>query len=151
MVGCLSQFVSVCTFNAYILIVPAGQMIGNMAGIYHPSYSPEAWQTYLMYLLTMIMATVIVCFLPRAIPKFEVVMMIASVLGFIVSFIVLLAAQPHKQSGHSVFVKYTNTSGWSDGTAFMVAQVLCLCDWFRRSFRHTDNSVFISLYACTPT
>lgn len=102
-------------------------MIGSIASIYHPDYSAEAWQTYLMYLLIVIMAAAIICLLPRAIPKAEIVMLVASLLGFIASFVTLLAAQPHKQSGLAVFAKpLSNQSGFSDGTAFMVGQPICM-------------------------
>ena len=109
------------------LSLNSGQMIGSIAGIYHPGYSPEAWQTYLMYLIIVILAASIICLLPRAIPKAEIVMLAATVLGFIASFVTLLAAQPQKQSGLAVFAKpFVNPSGFSDGTAFMIGQPICM-------------------------
>lgn len=73
-------------------------MIGSIASIYYPSYVAEAWQTYLIYAPLVVISTAIVCLLPRALPRGEKVMFISSALGFLASFITVLAAQPHKQS-----------------------------------------------------
>ncbi|KAJ5927793.1 amino acid permease [Penicillium verhagenii] len=102
------------------------QMAGSLASIYHPQYAAEAWHTYLIYLLIMILATAIVCFSPNAIPRGEVVLLWCSVAGFVASLVVVLATQRHPQSAQAVFTEYKNESGWNDGTSFIVGLGTCM-------------------------
>ncbi|KAJ5662903.1 amino acid transporter [Penicillium longicatenatum] len=114
-----------CLTSASTAIVCA-QMAGSLASIYHPSYTAEAWHTYLIYLLIMILATSIVCFSPNAIPKGEIVLLWCSVAGFVASFVTVLATQRHPQSAKVVFTEYKNESGWNDGTSFVVGLGTCM-------------------------
>ncbi|KAJ5136505.1 amino acid transporter, partial [Penicillium atrosanguineum] len=102
------------------------QIAGNLAGIYHPNYIAEAWQTWMIYSLLVLIATAIVCFLPAALPRAEMVMFVSSFLGFVVSLVTVLAMQTNKQSAKAVFIKYENTSGWSDGTSFIIGLGTCM-------------------------
>lgn len=101
-------------------------MAGNLAGIYHPSYAAEAWQTWMIYVLLVLIATAIVCFLSVALPRGEMVMFGCSFLGFVVSIVTVLAMQTNKQSAKAVFIDYENTSGWSDGTSFIIGLGTCM-------------------------
>jgi choline transport protein len=101
-------------------------MTANIAGIYHPTYTAEAWHTYLIYTLLVIIATTIVCLLPRAIPRGEIVMFMCSFMGFLASLITVLATQKHPQSAREVFLNYKNNSGWSDGTSFLIGLGTCM-------------------------
>jgi choline transport protein len=101
-------------------------MAVNLAGIYHPDYLVEAWQTWMIYCLLVLIATAIVCFLPKALPRGEMVMFVSSALGFLVSLITVLAMQTNKQSAKAVFVNYENASGWSDGTSFIIGLGTCM-------------------------
>lgn len=80
----------------------------------------------MIYCLLVLIATAIVCFLPAALPRGEMVMFISSFLGFIVSLVTVLAMQTNKQPAKSVFVDYENTSGWSDGTSFIIGLGTCM-------------------------
>lgn len=104
----------------------SAQMAGNLAGIYHPNYDVEAWQTWMIYMLLVLIATAIVCFLPTALPRGEMVMFVSSFLGFIVSLVTVLAMQSNKQSAKSVFIDYENSSGWGDGTSFIIGLGTCM-------------------------
>jgi amino acid transporter len=102
-------------------------MAVNLAGIYHPDFIVEAWQTWMIYFLLVLIATVIVCYLPTALPQGEMVMFVSSFLGFIVSFVTVLAMRNgNVQSAKAVFVDYQNTSGWSDGTSFIIGLGTCM-------------------------
>lgn len=101
-------------------------MAGNLAAIYHPSYVPEAWQTWMIYCLLVLIATSIVCFLPATLPRTEMVMFASSFLGFVISLITVLAMQADKQSAKAVFADYDNNSGWSDGTSFVIGLGSCM-------------------------
>ncbi|KAF3386730.1 Choline transport protein [Penicillium rolfsii] len=103
------------------------QMAVNLAGIYHPAYAVEAWQTWMIYFLLVSIATAIVCFLPTALPRGEMVMFVSSFLGFIVSFVTVLTMRSGRgQSAKEVFIEYQNTSGWSDGTSFIIGLGTCM-------------------------
>ncbi|OQE44575.1 hypothetical protein PENCOP_c002G07222 [Penicillium coprophilum] len=102
------------------------QMIGSLAGMYNPSYIGEAWQTWMIYVLLVLIATSIVCLLPSSLPRGEMVMFVSSFLGFVASFIVVLATQKRTQSAKAVFVDFNNTSGWSDGTSFVIGLGTCM-------------------------
>lgn len=83
--------------------------------------------------------TAIVCFLPRAIPMGENVFFLASLLCFVVSFIVCLAVSKTKQPGKVVFTEFVNVTGWSDGTAFMLGVGSCMY-----AFLATDGATHIA-------
>ncbi|KAJ5689953.1 amino acid transporter [Penicillium macrosclerotiorum] len=102
------------------------QMAGSIAGLYHPNYVAEAWQTWMIYTLLVLIATAIVCLLPASLPRGEMVMFASSFLGFLVSIVTVLAMQTNKQSANAVFVDYENTSGWSDGTSFIIGLGTCM-------------------------
>ncbi|KAJ5623185.1 amino acid transporter, partial [Penicillium lividum] len=102
------------------------QMAGNLAGIYHPTYVVTTWQTWLIYFLLVLIATMIVCFLPASLPRGEMVMFTCSFLGFIVSLVIVLAMQPNKRSAKAVFVDFENNSGWDDGTSFIIGLGTCM-------------------------
>jgi hypothetical protein len=102
-------------------------MAGNLADIYHTDYVVEAWQTWMIYFLLVLIATAIVCYLPMALPRGEMVMFISSFLGFVVSFVTVLAMRSgNEQSAKAVFVDYQNTSGWRDGTSFIIGLGTCM-------------------------
>ncbi|BCS23651.1 putative GABA permease [Aspergillus puulaauensis] len=100
--------------------VVCAQMAGNLASIYNPRYTPEPWQTYLIYAALVLISTGIVCLLPRALPRGEIVMFISSFLGFVASLVTVLVTQKHKRSATAVFVDYENLSGWNNGTSFLI-------------------------------
>ena len=62
----------------------------------------------------------IVVGLPTLLPKGEIMFFLASVVGFVFFFITVLATSKTKQSARTVFITFSNLSGWNDGTAFML-------------------------------
>ena len=101
-------------------------MISSLVTIHYPSFTETAWRIYLIYLLTVLLSAVIVCFLPRAIPRLEDFLFICSLLAFLASLITVLVMRGHKQAAHTVFLAYENHTGWSDGTAFMIGAGTCM-------------------------
>ena len=81
---------------------------------------PTQWQVYLCYVAFVGACTLITIFLPKKIPFMETVFFIASVAGFLVFFITVLATSETKQSASVVFVDWVNLTGWDDGTAFLL-------------------------------
>ncbi|PYH93898.1 amino acid transporter [Aspergillus ellipticus CBS 707.79] len=123
-VGSLS--VIAWSFGTASTAIICAQMTDRLVTIYHPGYTEAAWHTYLIYLAFVILTTTVVCALPRAIPRLEIVIFLCSFFGFVVSLVTVLTVQDHKQSAHSVFVDYENHTGWNDGTAFMIGTATCM-------------------------
>ncbi|KAI1620189.1 amino acid/polyamine transporter I [Exophiala viscosa] len=116
--GWLSVFAWTMTAASVPIIV--GQFIQNLAQLYHPDYVAARWQTWLIYTVLTILFCAVVILLPKLIPKLEMGFFVLTLLGFVISFITILATSHPKQSAKTVFVDYTNLTGWADGTAFML-------------------------------
>ncbi|KAK5057849.1 hypothetical protein LTR84_011850 [Exophiala bonariae] len=102
------------------------QVVTNIASFLHPEYVWTQWQVYLIYVLLCIVAVVIVVWLPRQIPKLEVVFFLSSIVGFVVFTITVLSRSKQKQSSSKVFTDWYNQTGWGDGTAFLLAVGTCM-------------------------
>ncbi|KAK5088586.1 hypothetical protein LTR05_002806 [Lithohypha guttulata] len=117
--GWLSSFAWLFTTASANLF--CAQICVNLATLYKPEYAWIQWQVWLVYTGFIIACSSIVILLPRLIPKGEIVFFWASVLGFVVSFVAILAASDTKQSASIVFTDWVNQTGWNDGTAFLLA------------------------------
>jgi hypothetical protein len=116
------------SFNvlAYIFFaVSAGNFVASaipgLAAVYHPSYEPQRWQAYLIYCLLILIVGAFVIYLPAALPKMQLGFFWASVLGFLVQGITLLARSSPKSSAKIIFASSENESGWDSKFAFMLA------------------------------
>ena len=86
---------SACIFCAQIIV--------NLASFYHTDYIWTQWQVWLIYVVLCMGAAAIVILLPRQIPVAEVVFFLASIVGFVVFFIAVIARSKTKQSASTVF------------------------------------------------
>jgi choline transport protein len=102
------------------------QIILNIASFLNPEYEWTQWQVYLLYVLLTMIAVVTVNFMPRQLPLMEQVFFWMSISGFIATAVAMLARSPHRQSASTVFVDWTNETGWSDGTAFLLSAGACM-------------------------
>ncbi|KAI1622604.1 amino acid/polyamine transporter I [Exophiala viscosa] len=103
------------------------QLVGNIASFLRPDYVWTQWQIYLIYLLLCTTAVAVVVWLPRQMPMLQMVFFMASLVGFVVFFITVLAtSKDHKQRASTVFTKWDNQTGWSDGTAFLLGVGTCM-------------------------
>lgn len=103
---------SACIFCAQVTL--------NIVTLFHPNYIPTQWQVYLVYVGYVLACTLVTIFLSSQIPALETVFFVASVSGFVVFFVAVLAASKSKQSASTVFVDWNNQTGWDDGTAFLL-------------------------------
>ncbi|RVX66394.1 hypothetical protein B0A52_09624 [Exophiala mesophila] len=115
------------------------QIIMNLASFYNPDFEGTQWQTYLVYVGLCFIAVAVVIYLPRQIPKAEIVFFSASILGFVVFFITVLARSDTKQSARTVFVEWNNQTGWGDGTAFLLGVGACMY-----TFLATDGATHVA-------
>ena len=102
------------------------QVVLNVASFLHPDYQWTQWQVYLLYVLLTVIAVVIVNLMPRQLPLMEQVFFWMSISGFIATTVAMLVRSPHKQNASTVFVDWTNQTGWSDGTAFLLSAGACM-------------------------
>jgi choline transport protein len=98
----------------------------TLANFHHPEFVATQWQTYLLFALLMVIATCIVVYLPRQIPKAEMAFFFCTITGFFVFLISVLARSKTKQPASVVFTKYDNITGWDDGTAFILGVGTCM-------------------------
>ncbi|OJJ50750.1 hypothetical protein ASPZODRAFT_54940 [Penicilliopsis zonata CBS 506.65] len=115
------------------------QLCVGIAQFYYEGLTVTAWQMWLIYTLVIILAAVCVCFLPRLIPLIESSLFWLSLGSFIASLVAMLASSQHKQSASFVFTQWSNQTGWSDGTAFLLAVGQSMWPWIG-----TDAATHIS-------
>ncbi|KAI1613406.1 putative amino acid permease [Exophiala viscosa] len=102
------------------------QIVMAIASFDNPNYVAERWQVYLVFLLITILACAIVCLLPKLLPKLEEFFFWCSILAFLVTSIACVAMNKNKEPASTVFTTYTNQTGWSDGTSFMIGLGSCM-------------------------
>jgi choline transport protein len=107
--------------------------------LHHPNFAAAQWQVYLIYVMINVLATIIICYLPKLLPKIEQTFFLSSLFAFVTGFVTLLASSHDKQPGRTVFVNYNNQSGWSDGTSFLIGVGSCMY-----AFLATDAATHIS-------
>lgn len=114
-----------CTIFEWLFVVcsttifPA-QLTAQLASIWFPSYTTERWQIYLIYVLLLVLGAAMVILCHGVMPKIEVFFCWSSLLAFLTFMITLVAASDSKQRASTVFAEWQNSSGWSDGFAFML-------------------------------
>lgn len=96
------------------------QVIAALATVYHPEFAATQWQIYLIYVALTLLATALLVFFPKQLPRAEIFCFWLSIVGFVVSTITVLARSDHKQSGRTVFADWNNQSGWNSGVAFFI-------------------------------
>lgn len=111
--GWMSVFAWLFTMSSAFIF--CAQVCVSLASLFHPEYSPTQWQVYLIYVIFVVACTSITIFLPRSIPLAETVFFGASLLGFVVFLITVLAASETKQPARIIFADWVNLTRWNDG------------------------------------
>lgn len=97
------------------------QLIVGVISLRDPTYSPERWHQFLIYIGYTLVAFCINAFLTSALPLVTKAAFIWSILGFVIISITLLAcASPNFQSGDFVYRGFQNETGWPDGLAWLL-------------------------------
>lgn len=107
-------------FTTASTVVFCAQSAVIIAGFYHPDYVYTQWQVYLIYLLIITIPCLLIIFLPSRIPTAEKGFLLLSIVGVVVAIITVLATSKTKQPA-SVLSNWTNSTGWPDGLAFLLA------------------------------
>ncbi|KAJ5729203.1 amino acid transporter [Penicillium malachiteum] len=97
-------------FGSCSSVIYPAQLTMQLAQVYNPSYTPERWQIWLLYVALLLIGMVVVIYGHAFIARVEIMLCCSS----------LLAASKTKASAWSVFAKWENTSGWPNGFSFML-------------------------------
>ncbi|KAH9203875.1 putative amino acid permease [Leptodontidium sp. 2 PMI_412] len=115
------------------------QIIAEIGTLYHPTYTTQRWHIYLLFVFVILLCGILIIFLPTLLPAGENIFFLASVLGFVVFTITVLAASKQKQPARVVFKEWENVTGWSDGMAFILGVGSCMY-----AFLATDAATHIA-------
>lgn len=121
-VGFFTGYLNAC---AWLLSAASmSSMLGNEAvAMYllkHTGMDWHAWQVFVVFQIVNWSCCAIVCFGNRLIPLLNRIALTLSMVGLVVTVIVLAVMPKKHASNASVWTEYHNmTGGWSDGVCFM--------------------------------
>ncbi|PYH87547.1 GABA permease [Aspergillus ellipticus CBS 707.79] len=98
----------------------AAQFVLGMANLVFPSYEIQRWQTVLVAYLVAFLAAGINIWGPHLLNRIARFILIWNIGSFLITIIVLLATNDHKQSASFVFVDFQNFTGWDRAMAAIV-------------------------------
>lgn len=97
------------------------QLIVGIVSLYHPTYSPEPWHQFLIYLAYTFIMAALNAFANSLLPFINQFAGGWSIAGFaIISITVLACAAPEYNSAEFVFTDFRNTTGWPNGVAWLL-------------------------------
>jgi choline transport protein len=98
-------------------------MILEIVVVWHPNFTPQHWQQYLIYVALTWLAVAINVFGAGLLPLFNKAIFGLAVVTLTATMLTLfVVARDHHASGSFIFTDNTNSTGWSsDGWAFMLA------------------------------
>jgi choline transport protein len=112
--------------SGWIALVASGGLLGSqlivgVISLYNPTYVPERWHQFLIYIGYNVAAFVINAFMNDLLPYVNKAAITWSILGFVVICITVLScASPNYSSAEFVFAEFTNETGWPDGIAWLL-------------------------------
>lgn len=112
--------------SGWIALVASGGLLGSqlilgVISLMNPSYEPQRWHQFLIYIGYNLVAFLINAFMTMALPLVTKSAFIWSILGFVViSITVLACATPNYSSAQFVFTEFINEVGWPDGIAWLL-------------------------------
>ncbi|GAA6061136.1 hypothetical protein JCM10212_001736 [Sporobolomyces blumeae] len=99
----------------------AGELILGAYALANPNFNEQRYQTFIIYIGYIILATFINLYGSRLLPHINSAAIIWSMSGALVAIIVTLAtAAPNYQSADFVFRTFLNESGWNNGVAWIL-------------------------------
>lgn len=99
----------------------ASQLITGIIALMHPSYEPQRWHQFLMYLAYSFLGFVVNAFGNAILPIVNKACFYWSMTGFVViSIVVLSTAAPDFATAEYVFGRFENETGWPDGVAWLL-------------------------------
>lgn len=97
------------------------QLIVGIISQFQPSYVPQPWHQFLIYIAYNIIAALVNAFGNSALPYINQFAISWSIAGWaIICITVLACASPDYNSADLVFTEFINTTGWPDGIAWLL-------------------------------
>ncbi len=123
---CLGWITGWINVSGWIALVASGGLLGSqlivgVISLMHPSYEPQRWHQFLIYIAYNLIAFLVNTFMTRLLPLITRSAFIWSILGFvIISITVLATASPNYSTPEFVFTEFLNETGWPDGVAWLL-------------------------------
>ncbi|KAJ5154284.1 Amino acid/polyamine transporter I [Penicillium coprophilum] len=112
--------------SGWVALVATGGLLGSqlvmgVISLMNPSYNPQRWHQFLIYIGYNIVAFLINAFMNNVLPYVTKGAFTWSLTGFtIICITVLACASPDYNSAEFVFTDFINTTGWPDGVAWLL-------------------------------
>ncbi|OCK76420.1 amino acid permease [Lepidopterella palustris CBS 459.81] len=112
--------------SGWIALVASGGLLGSqlivgIISLMNPSYTPQRWHQFLIYIGYNIFGFLVNAFMNSSLPYVNKAAITWSIAGFaIISTTVLACASPNYSSGKFVFCEFINETGWPDGIAWLL-------------------------------
>lgn len=112
--------------SGWIALVASGGLLGSqlilgVISLYDPSYAPQRWHQFLIYIGYNFVAFLINAFMNHLLPYVNKAAITWSIAGFaIICITVLSCASPNYSTGDFVFREFINETGWPDGIAWLL-------------------------------
>lgn len=112
--------------GGWIALVASGGLLGSqlivgIISLESPSYVPQRWHQFLIYIGYNLFAFLVNAYGISWIPLLNKAAITWSIAGFaIISITVLATASPNYNSGDLVFREFINETGWPDGIAWLL-------------------------------
>ena len=122
----LSWIIGWINTSGWVALTATGGLLGSqlIVGIISfmvPTYNPQRWHQFLIYIGYNLFAFLVNAFANRLLPLFTKAAFTWSIAGFVVICIVVLAcSSPTYQTGDVVFRLFINQTGWPDGLAWLL-------------------------------
>lgn len=98
-------------------------LIAGIVSLYHPTYTPEPWHQFLIYLAYTFIMAAFNAFANALLPLLNKVAAVWSIGGFtIICITVLACASPNYNSGKFVFTDFRNSTGWVSPTTLLLSK-----------------------------
>ena len=99
----------------------AGTILQGLVILDYPDYDPKQWHGTLLAWLVIAVAIFINVIIPDMLPKFEIMIIVLHVAGFITILSLLWVYTPHINTAHFVFTTSLNRGGWpTQGLSYCV-------------------------------
>jgi choline transport protein len=112
--------------SGWIALVASGGLLGSqlivgIISLMSPSYVPQRWHQFLIYIGYNLFAFLVNTFMTGALPIVTKAAFFWSITGFtIISITVLACSSGNYSTGTFVFTEFINETGWPDGIAWLL-------------------------------
>ncbi|RDW88297.1 hypothetical protein BP6252_00329 [Coleophoma cylindrospora] len=117
----------------------AAASIVGMASFWDNSWAPQQWQVYIVYVALIVFTMLPLVLTPRRMPRIVQFTLFATILGFVITFVVLVATKDYTRAGSSITTPGQGTSGWDHNTAWLLGVVNAMY-----AFGATDAAIHIA-------